>query len=228
MPRRSKPSVDFHQPRFKQISESHCGPAVIQMLLSSEGIEVTQEDIAEAGGASRLIELNGMRVDQLALAVSRLAPQVMFYYKDHTPLADLIQVVNHYRYPVGVEWQGQFEDEAEAYDEPQAVVAIEQELLPDSESDDEDYGHYSLVVHADRRKKQLIIADPYKDYFNQARIFRFDEFEARWYDYNEVPDPLTGQPALVEDYHMMFLVARRTTLFPRRLGMHSFTSLIGN
>src|SRR5215208_4104092 len=104
MPRKSRPSVDFHQPRFRQISESHCGPAVIQMLLSNEGLEVTQEDVAEAGGASSLIELNGMRVDQLALAVSRLAPQVMFYYKHHASLRDLIQAVNQYRYPVGVEW----------------------------------------------------------------------------------------------------------------------------
>ena len=55
--------------RSTQISEAHCGPAVIQMLLANLGIEVTQEDVAELGGETALIDLHGMRVDQLALAV---------------------------------------------------------------------------------------------------------------------------------------------------------------
>jgi hypothetical protein len=202
------------------------------MLLSIEGIEVSQEAVAEAGGATDLIELNGMRVDQLALAVTRLSDQVVFYSKDHASLDELIQVVNHYRYPVGVEWQGLFEDDEEDDEDVgdddneenklEAGLSPDQVLPPDSESEEVDYGHYSVVIQANRRKKQLVIADPYKDYFEQARLFHFGEFEARWYDYNEVPDPLTGQPVLVEDYHMMFLVARKNVLFPRRLGMRAF------
>jgi hypothetical protein len=224
MPRRSKPSVNFHQPQFRQISESHCGPAVIQMLLSNVGVEVSQEAIAEAGGAKDLIEMNGMRVDQLGLAVARLAPQVAFYYKEHATIDELVQVVNQYRYPVGVEWQGLFEDEdSDDEDDEGPLETASGMMLPDSETEEEDYGHYSLVLHADRRKKLLIIADPYKDYFDQDRIFTLQEFERRWYDYNEVPDPLTGRPVLVEDYHMMFVVTRKSTLFPRRLGMKQFS-----
>jgi hypothetical protein len=224
MPRRSRPSVNFHQARFRQISESHCGPAVVQMLLSNLDIEVSQEAVAEAGGATGLIELHGMRVDQLGLAVARLAPQVVFYFKAHATLAELVTVVNHYRFPVGVEWQGLFEDaeeEDQTVDAAPQTTAAGELLAPDSESEDEDYGHYSVVIHADLRKKHLLIADPYKDYFERARVFRLDEFEARWYDYNEVVDPLSGEPLLVEDYHMMFLVTPRKVMFPRRLNFHT-------
>src|SRR5512135_258854 len=99
-------SIDFHLDRFTQISESHCGPAVIQMLLNYLGVEVTQEAVAEAGGASDLIELQGMRVDQLGRAVQRLAPQTRFWYKDHSTLEELVRIVRGYGYLVGIEWQG--------------------------------------------------------------------------------------------------------------------------
>lgn len=187
------------------------------MLLSNLGIDVSQEAIAEAGGAADLIDLHGMRVDQLALAVARLAPRVIFYHKDHATLEELVQVVNHYRYPVGVEWQGLFEDDRDAQGAIEPAGEAESLLPSDSESEDEDYGHYSVVVHADRRKKILLIADPYKDYYEQARIFRLTDFEARWYDYNEVVDPLTGRSVLIEDVHMMFLVAPKNVLFPLRM-----------
>ena len=211
MPRKSsKPTVNFHLPRFTQISESHCGPAVIQMLLSNLDFEVSQEDIAEAGGATELIELNGMRVDQLALAVQILTPQVQFWYKDHCTIAELVRIVTKEGYPTGVEWQGLFEDEEDEDDDEEG---------DDSETEDTDYGHYSVVTHVNHRKKQLIIADPYKDFIAQDRIFSFAEFEERWYDFNEVPDPVTGQPRLVEDYHMLFIITPHFETFPREMGM---------
>ncbi len=216
-----------------QISESHCGPAVIQMLLSNLGVEVSQEEVAETGGATNLIEINGMRVDQLARAVQLLAPKVLFYYKDHASIEELARVVHDYRYPVGVEWQGLFEDEADPQPlrrplgrqpgEIAPAAANLASLLADSESENNDYGHYSLVVRTDRRTRQLIIADPYKDYFSQARNFSFAAFDRRWYDYNEVPGPISGQPVLVEDDHLMFVVVRRNVSFPRRMGMRHFS-----
>lgn len=212
-----------------QISESHCGPATITMLLSNLGIEVTQEQVAEAGGVTSLIEMNGMRIDQMARAVRLLAPEAVFYYKDYSSIEELVRIVQDYRHPVGVEWQGVFEDledESPGCNGATAEASLaheNRELLPDSESEDNDYGHYSLVVRAERRRQQLIIADPYKDYFSQARIFGFREFEARWYDFNEIPDPVTGKLALIEDFHMMFVITRRNTLFPRRLGMRRFS-----
>lgn len=208
MPRRSnRPVYNFQNASFMQISESHCGPAVIQMLLSNLGVEVTQEEVAETGGATDLIELNGMRVDQLALAVRLLAPQAQFWFKEHSTLCELVRLLNTYRVPVGVEWQGLFEDEDEEEDEE------------DAETGDEDYGHYSVVTYANRRKKQLIIVDPYKDYIGRDRIFSFEEFEGRWWDYNEVADPLTGEARLVEDRHMMFIITPQEAVFPLELGM---------
>lgn len=206
MPKRSnKPVFNFQNTSFMQISESHCGPAVVQMLLSNLGVEVSQEAVAEAGGAKELIELNGMRVDQLALAVHLLAPQTQFWFKEHSKLRELVDLLHCYRVPVGVEWQGQFEDDEEGEGE--------------AETGDEDYGHYSVITHADRRKKQLIIVDPYKDYIGQDRIFSFKEFKQRWWDYNEVPDPLTGEIRLVEDHHMMFIITPQEALFPLEFGM---------
>ena len=200
---RPRPATDFHHDRFTQISESHCGPAVIVMLLHYLGIEVTQEAVAEAGGAVDQIELNGMRVDQLERAVRQLAPQSRFWYKAHATIEELVQVVNTYHYPVGIEWQGLFEDSLE------------------DEVEDGDYGHYSVVLMADSGNQQLAIVDPYKDFRLQDRILTFDFFGSRWWDMNEVHDPLTGESRLVEDRQMMFLIAPEEETFPRRLGMKS-------
>lgn len=208
-----------------QISESHCGPAVIQMLLSNLGLDVTQEQVAEAGGAASLIELQGMRVDQLSQAVHRLGPDLLFYVKDHSTIDELVRIVHDYHYPVGVEWQGVFEDEdAARYDRANknwnpAVTPELQDALKDNESMDTDYGHYSLVIRADRRRRELMIADPYKDYFSQARVFDFDVFDRRWYDFNEYSPAENEPPQIIKDDHLMFVVTSRNIIFPRRLGM---------
>jgi hypothetical protein len=199
----TRKKVNFSHSRFTQISESHCGPAVIQMLLSDLGIEVTQEEVAEAGGAKELIELNGMRVDQLALAVHRLAPQTRFWFKSPASLEDLITTVRDYRFPSGVEWQGLF------YATPEE----------EPETGDDDYGHYSVVTIVDPENRQLVIADPYKDFREQDRVFSFDFFLPRWYDFNEVKEPGTGKIRLVEDRRMMFIVTPKDEEFPLDLGM---------
>ncbi len=192
---------DFHHDRFTQISESHCGPAVIQMLLHNLGIEVTQEEVVEAGGASDLIEQLGMRVDQLNHAVRRLAPQTWFWYKDHSTIEELVRIVAEYDYLVGVEWQGLFEDTLE------------------DETQDGDYGHYSVVTMADSDSQKLVIVDPYKDFHSQDRIFTFEFFMSRWWDTNDVPDSLTGTNRLIEDRQMMFVITPKEVTFPSLLGM---------
>lgn len=192
---------DFHHDRFTQISESHCGPAVVQMLLHNLGIKVSQEEVVEAGGASDLIEQMGMRVDQLNQAVRRLAPHTRFWYKDHSTIEELVRIVTDYDYLVGIEWQGVFEDTLE------------------DETEDGDYGHYSVVTMADSKTRKLVIVDPYKDFRSQDRVFTFEFFISRWWDTNDIPDPLTGTPRLVEDHQMMFLITPQEVTFPSLLGM---------
>jgi hypothetical protein len=197
-----RPVIDFHHGRFTQISESHCGPAVIQMQLSNLGIEVTQEAVTEAGGAKDAIALHGMRVDQMARAVRVLAPRTCFWYKDHTSIDELVRVVQEFKTIAGVEWQGLFEDKLE------------------DETVDGDYGHYSAVTAADTFNRQLIIADPYKDFRSADRVFTFEFFMSRWWDVNDVADPATGLEQPVEDRQMMFIITPMRATFPRLLGLN--------
>jgi hypothetical protein len=65
----------------------------------------------------------------------------------------------------------------------------------------------------------LIIVDPYKDFIEQDRLFSFDEFKERWWDFNEITDPETGRARLIEDYRMMFIITPKDSLLPLDLGM---------
>src|SRR5512143_3696907 len=128
--------------RIEQITENHCGPAVTQMLLENIGITAAQEEITEAAGATLTIATHGTRVDQLAKAVQQLAPIAKLWFKEKASVEDLAYVLNVCKFPVGVEWQGLFDD---------------------MDDDDEDYGHYSIIAHIDKAKDEVIIVDPYKD-----------------------------------------------------------------
>ncbi|HEX9115138.1 MAG TPA: cysteine peptidase family C39 domain-containing protein [Anaerolineae bacterium] len=187
--------------RLYQVSESHCGPAVLQILLARLGIEVDQDRLTELAGARESIETHGTRVDQLALAVRRLAGGVRFWFKDHATVEELVAVVSRYHYPAGVEWQGLFEDREE------------------DEDAEADYGHYSIVTAIDRRRGLVRIQDPYKAFYTQDRVFSISWFAARWWDTNEILDPASGQPRVVEDYHAMFIVTPPRVRFPLLLGM---------
>ena len=186
---------------IQQITENHCGPAVTQMLLENIDVHVTQEAITEAAGATHTIETHGTRVDQLAKAVHKLAPNAKLWFKEHASFEDLEYVLNEKKFPVGVEWQGLFDDE---------------------DDDDEDYGHYSIIANIDKSKDELIIVDPYKDFVDQNRIIKISTFEKRWWDYNEVKDPHTGEKTFKKDEQLFFVVAPLDVSFPEKLQMQSY------
>lgn len=186
---------------IQQITENHCGPAVLQMLLENIGVNITQQEITEAAGATKTIETHGTRVDQLARAVHQLVPIARLWFKEHAGLDDIMYVLEEAKYPVGVEWQGLFED---------------------MDDDDEDYGHYSIVAHIDKTRDELIIVDPYKDYVDQNRIIRISTFLERWWDYNEVKDPQTGDKVFKKDEQLFFVVVPLAVSFPVELEMQSF------
>jgi hypothetical protein len=187
--------------RIQQITENHCGPAVTQMLLENIGVNVSQEEITEAAGATHTIETHGTRVDQLAKAVHELAPIAKLWYKEKASVEDLEYVLNECKFPVGVEWQGLFED---------------------MDDDDEDYGHYSIIAHIDTVKDEIIVVDPYKDFVDQSRIVKMSLFLSRWWDFNEVKDRETGEKEFKKDEQLFFVVAPLSVAFPAELGMQSF------
>lgn len=204
MPNQLLPQKRFsHLRRIQQISDNHCGPAVLQMLLENIGINVTQEEITDAAGATATIVEHGTRVDQLAKAVRALAPDTGLWYKEKANVEDLVYVLDECKYPVGVEWQGLFGE---------AGV----------EDDDDDYGHYSVITHIDKIKDELIVVDPYKDFVDQDRILKISVFLKRWWDYNEVKDPKTGKKKFKKDKQLFFVVTPLSVSFPAELQMQFF------
>src|SRR5512140_1690351 len=197
-----QPKRFSHLRIIQQISEHHCGPAVTQMLLENIGVSVTQEQITEAAGATRTIAEHGTRVDQLARAVRDLAPGARLWYKEHAMLRDLKYVLEEAKFPVGVEWQGIFDD--------------------DPEEEDDDYGHYSVIANIDEERDELIVMDPYKDFVEQSRIIKISVFLRRWWDYNQVKDPQTGKEIEKKDEDLFFVVVPKGVSFPAELGMKSY------
>lgn len=193
-------------PHIRQISESHCGAAVLEILLEILGEEFSQEEITAAADAEQSIEEHGLRIDQLALASSRLAPHLQFWYKYKSTLDDLRVVIDR-GYGVGVEWQGLFYESEE------------------DEKEDGDYGHYSIVSHIDENKKMIIIVDPYKEFVHQDRIFPIDFFLRRWWDTNEIYDPVSGRTRIVEDVRLMFFVTFDNEEFPDHHGFKRYSRL---
>jgi hypothetical protein len=187
--------------RIEQISENHCGPAVIQMLLENLGVNATQEEITEAAGATFTIETHGTRVDQLAKAVKQLAPIAKLWYKEKASPEDLEYVLNICKFPVGVEWQGLFDD---------------------MDDEDEDYGHYSIIANIDKTKDEIIIVDPYKDFVDQSRIVKMSTFLNRWWDFNEVKDLETEEKTFKKDEQLFFVVAPLSVTFPDELQMQAY------
>lgn len=190
--------------RIEQITENHCGPAVIQMLLEYIGVNVTQREITRAAGATSTIAMHGTRVDQLAKAVQQLAPGAKLWYREKSKLEHLEYVLNENKFPVGVEWQGLFGD------------------IDDEDDNDDDYGHYSIIANIDKAKDELIVVDPYKDFIDQNRIVKISIFLKRWWDYNEVKDPYTRKKTFKKDVRLFFVVAPLSVTFPAELQMQSF------
>jgi hypothetical protein len=191
--------------KFAQITENHCGPAVIQMLLQNLDFSTTQEEITIASGAEKTIIEEGTRIDQLAKAVKNLAPQFSLYYKFHSNLDDIKVLLDKFMLPVGVEWQGIFESKEE-----------------EQENSDKDYGHYSVITNIDEEKKALIIVDPYKEFVDSDRIISINEFETRWWDENEITGNQSTNPEIIHDDRLLFVISSTNTIFPPELGLKTF------
>lgn len=191
-----------------QISEAHCGPAVIQMLLEEVGAYFSQEEITRAAGAEKTIQEYGTLVEQLAVATTKLAPHTQFWYKYNSTLDDIRYILRR-GYGVGVEWQGLFYESEQEEDEDD-----------DSEGD---HGHYSIITHVDEDKGALVILDPYKEFADQTRIIDISVFLRRWWETNELLDPVTHRPQLVDDLRLLFFITPFYEGFPKEFGFKAFS-----
>lgn len=184
-----------------QISESHCGPAVLEMLLRYLGKRRTQKTITKYCRIKSTIKGHGARVDQLSRAIIKMYPSLRLWYKKNSRISEIKEIVQNYRYPVAVEWQGLFE-------------------IFEEETDD-DLGHYAVVVGFDEIKEKIVLSDPYKHYCHKLRYLKVSRFVRRWWDINEIKTS-EGKTRKIRDHRLFFLVLPEELDFPKKFGMKKF------
>lgn len=187
--------------RVKEISNYACGPATLVMLLSFVGVKASQTGITRSIRATQKIKRYGIDINDLAKAV-RIAgkKKVSFWRKQKANVSDLKLVIEKYKFPAGVEWQGEF-----------------------YENTDEDNGHYCVVTKVDKKAGTLRLADPYfNSYFHYGNIdrkFKIPEFVKKWWDTNEVRVAGTSKMRTMKDVRVMFVVTPKGVSWPKKLGM---------
>lgn len=177
--------------RVRQKTSAHCGPAVLQMLVSLYDYRISQDSFVKASGIRNIIKSRGMSPKQLGKAIKKLT-DLHFYTKQNTTITELFNLVRKYKIPVGVEWQGVF-----------------------GKYSDGDDGHYSIVVNVDKRERTVTIADPFRNYARRDRVFKIEEFAKRWWDYNVI-HLQSRKHRKINDRQLIFLVASDEIKFSRR------------
>jgi ABC-type bacteriocin/lantibiotic exporter with double-glycine peptidase domain len=177
--------------RSKQVTSSHCGPAVIEALFSFLGQKVTQASVVKSIKADKKIKKIGLNVIDLGLSVKKLGKgKFTFWKKTNSTISNLSVIVNKYQYPVGVEWQGVFYEYA-----------------------DGDNGHYCVVTRVNKEGGYLRIADPFFKFAGVDRKFKLENFHKRWWDVNII------NKKTVKDKEMMFVITPKEETWPKKLGM---------
>ena len=194
---RSVPSMK----RTAQISVYACGPATLEMLFSFVGVKVSQTSLIRSIRAQNKIKLYGIDVHDMAKSAKIAGKGAFnFWRKQYAKISDLDQIVNKYKFPVGVEWQGVF-----------------------YENEDEDSGHYGVVTKVDKKSGFLRIADPYFNgffhYNGVDRKFGIKEFVKKWWDDNEVKYRTSSKTRIIKDTRVMFVIAPKGETWPKKLGM---------
>lgn len=182
--------------RVRQRTLSHCGPAVLEMLLSYMGIVIEQDKVVKAARVKHKLKHLGMTVEELGIAIKKIAPKTQFWFKREASMKDIYQIVKKYNFPVGVEWQGLFGKYA-----------------------DDDDGHYGVITYLDQKNNRIHLADPYPKFAGKDRKLSITRFEKRWWDLNEVTNAKTKKHQYIKDHHMIFLVVPKKQVFPKMLRM---------
>ncbi|HET7099157.1 MAG TPA: hypothetical protein VFI61_02925 [Patescibacteria group bacterium] len=177
--------------RVRQITNSHCGPAVLTSLYSNLGVKTSQKAIVGSLRVVNKIKKYGLNVGDMARGAKIVGKGAfVFWKKAGGKVSDLDAVINKYKYPVGVEWQGVF-----------------------YEDEDDDNGHYSIVTKIDKKTGFLRMSDPDHKFAGVDRKFKIKEFEKRWWDENII------KGRVIPDKRVMFVIVPKGESWPKKLGM---------
>jgi len=185
-----------------QQTDSHCGPAVIRVLLERFGVDVTQDQVVESARVKSKIIRYGMTPAQMAKAVRRLAPGYRLWFKSEATINDMLRWVKEYKIPVGINWQGLFYD------------TVEEEKL---KSPFDDHGHYSIVIDINPEKDQIVIADPYSEYWQKPRVKSYSWFKTRWWDKDILVNKKRGYKKILETQRLAFVILPKNSDMARKL-----------
>jgi len=188
-------------PNLKRIAQEnsyYCGPASLEMLLGNFDVIITQQQVVDSLGLQKDIFDRGITIEQMGSFVKEYYPQFTFWFKFNSTVSELSKIINEYHYPVGVEWQGIF-------DYPDEEI---------NEDEDDDPGHVSIITDIDTNHNVIRIADPDSHYAGNDRQFSILQFERRWWDLNEIRNPITHKIQEVDDYHGLFLITEKRFIFP--------------
>ena len=182
-------------PRTKQRTDAHCGPAVLEMLYGYLDTRISQNQIVKAAQIKTRLKRYWMNISEMAKAIHKLTPGIMFWSKQNANEKDLDLLINTHKIPVGVEWQGIFGKYA-----------------------DKDNGHYGVITFINLKQNLIQLADPFKAFVGIDRTFALSAFIERWWDKNHLFHP-DGKITSVRDEHMMFILTKKTSTFPQSLNM---------
>lgn len=189
--------------RIAQTTDSTCGPAVLQILLDFYHIVTTQSEIIRAAGVETTVEENGIGMHTLSTAVRQLAPKHTLWYKEDSSIKDVHSLIEEYKIPVAVDWQGFFYDSLEEEGKSHAL----------------DHGHYSIISEINLEKDTITLIDPYPKFISKDRMFPIGWFKSRWWDTAEEKDTTTGEKILYYTSRLLFIVVPENEIFPQTLGM---------
>lgn len=177
--------------RVRQVDVDSCGPAVLASLYSYFDVKVSQRGITASLRAKNKIKEFGLSVHDLERASKIIGKgNFSFWRKSDGKISDLDLIINKYKFPVAVEWQGVF-----------------------YENEDEDNGHYCIITRIDKKAGTLRLSDPYFDFAGVDRKFKISEFKKRWWDENMIH----GRNLV--DNKLMFLITPSGETWPKRLDM---------
>ncbi len=183
--------------RPKQVDIYSCGPAVISTLYSFLGVKISQRGIIASLRVKEKIKRYGLSMKDMARAAQMVGKGAfVFWKKTNGKISDLDTIINKFKYPVGVEWQGVFYEYA-----------------------DQDDGHFSIITKLDKKSGNIRMADPYRVFFGVDRKFKIKFFESRWWDENEISISGTSRKRKITDYRVMFVIAPKGENWPKKLGM---------